>query len=151
MTTTPTDEAPESLEVCLTLARADAEVRRRFDASLSSLYGLSLNDFTVLRTLRAAPGGRLRRVDLAARLGLTPSGVTRLLVPLEKIGHVDRHANPDDARVALASLTAAGEALVVDAEGTAGRLADDVFDHRLSAEELAVLGRLLARLAPPDL
>ncbi len=34
--------------------------------------------------LERAPGGRLRRVDLAERLGLTASGVTRSLLPLEK-------------------------------------------------------------------
>ena len=141
-------EPNEPLDTCLALAHADGAVRRRFDAALSGAHGLSLNDFILLRALRSAPGGRLRRVDLAQRLGITASGATRLLAPLEKTGYVLRHANPDDARVAFASLTPAGEVLADHALETALEVGTDLITARYTADEIATLARLLARLAP---
>ena len=68
----------------------------------------SFSDFMVLNNLQRAPGARLRRVDLAERMGLTASGVTRTLLPLEKLGLVARPADPRDARIGYATLTDAG-------------------------------------------
>jgi DNA-binding MarR family transcriptional regulator len=70
----------------------------------------------LLRHLNLAPGGRLRRVDLAECLGLTASAVTRALIPLEKIGLVGRESDPRDARVGFAIITPTGSELVVNAE-----------------------------------
>jgi len=72
------------------------------------VHGLSLNDLVILTALVTAPAGRLRRINLAARLGITASAVTRPLVPREKVGLVDRESDPRDARSALATLTPAG-------------------------------------------
>src|SRR6476661_7172096 len=84
-------------DFCLRLARATAVLVRRFDNSLGSQHGISFSDFQLLNHLSRAPGGRLRRVDLAERVGLTASGVTRTLLPLEKIGLVTREPDPRDA------------------------------------------------------
>jgi hypothetical protein len=73
-----------SLEFTLRLARAQATLVRRLDQVLGGYHGISFNDFMLLHYLNRAPGGRLRRVDLAERLALTASGVTRSLLPLEK-------------------------------------------------------------------
>jgi DNA-binding MarR family transcriptional regulator len=139
------------LDACIRLARADAELRRRMDAHLSGWYGLSRTDFTSLLTLAGSPDRSLRRIDLAEQLGLTASGVTRLLGPLERLGLVERHANPADARVALTSLTPAGEERVRDALETARGSASDLLEQRFSAEEIATLGALLGRLVPSPL
>lgn len=100
-----------SLEFCLRLARAYAVLTRRLDNALGSLHGLSFSDFMVLYHLQRAAGARLRRIDLAERLGLTASGVTRTLLPLEKLGLVARQPDPRDARVGYAVLTNAGRQL----------------------------------------
>lgn len=146
----PSDEAPrvDELAVCLTLFRADTELRRRFDAVLSDLHGLGVTDFSVLLHLADAPNRQLRRVDLANRLGLTASAVTRLLIPLEKVGLVDRRANPDDARVALAVLTPAGRERVAQARTSAQTRAADLLAAHFTPDEVATLGRLLDRLVP---
>ena len=73
METSPSFEATSPLDLCLRLARAQAALTRRLDASLSALHGLSFNDFTVLHHLGRAHGMKLRRIDLAERLGLTAS------------------------------------------------------------------------------
>lgn len=104
-----------STDFCLRLARANAVLVRRFDNALGSHHGISYSDFQLLNHLARAPGGRLRRVDLAERVGLTASGVTRTLLPLEKIGLITRQSDPRDARVGFAVITNAGHEMVVNA------------------------------------
>jgi DNA-binding MarR family transcriptional regulator len=110
---TPTDSL--STEFCLRMGRAWAALSRRLDSGLGSHHGISFADYQLLLQLQRAPGGRLRRVDLAEKLGLTASGVTRSLLPLEKIGLVDRQSDPRDARVGYAIITATGSELVTNA------------------------------------
>jgi DNA-binding MarR family transcriptional regulator len=112
--TTP-NTTPNTLELCLKLARAAAALTRKMDNVLGSVHGLSFGDFTLLLHLSQAPNGRLRRVDLADKVGLTASGVTRSLIPLEKIGLVTREADARDARVGYAVLTSTGQKLLKNA------------------------------------
>lgn len=115
-----------SLEFTLRLARAQATLVRRLDQVLGGYHGISFNDFMLLHYLNRAPGGRLRRVDLAERLALTASGVTRSLLPLEKIGLVERQQDPRDARVAYAALTGAGREMVGNAVTVAEQISKDL-------------------------
>ena len=71
-------------------------------------HGLTLNDYEALYLLSRSEDRRLRRVELARRLLLTPSGVTRLLEGLEQTGLVERVSCPTDLRVSYARLTDAG-------------------------------------------
>src|SRR3954452_12318989 len=98
----------KALEFSLLVSRTNAELARRLDRRLGALHGLSFVDFTVLNELANEATGCLRRVDLAERLGLTQSAVTLILLPLEKIGLVSRHPDPNDARVGYAALTKTG-------------------------------------------
>ena len=138
----------DPLDAVVALVRADAELRRQLDSRLSGVHGLSLNDLLILTALAAAPAGRLRRIDLAARLGITASAVTRLLVPLEKVGLVDRESDPRDARSALATLTPAGTERAAEAEVSATAVAQQLLSDRLSTAEVTTLSRLLRKLAP---
>ena len=138
-----------ALEFCLRLARAHATIIRRLDTVLGGHHGLSFSDFMLLQSLANAPGGRLRRVDLADRLGLTASGVTRTLLPLEKTGWVARQADERDARVGYAVITAAGHTLLDNAQRTASEYAADLLRHS-NDEELAPLNAVLANLIGPQ-
>ena len=62
---------------------AHSAMTRSFNAHLQSTAGMTVTDFEVLRRLAEEEGGRMRRVDLAPAVGLTPSGITRLLDGLE--------------------------------------------------------------------
>lgn len=115
-----------STEFCLRLSRAWATLSRRLDSSLGSHHGISFADYQMLRHLARAPEGRLRRVDLAERLGLTASGVTRSLMPLEKIGLVGRQSDPRDARVGYAIITATGAELAATADTLVEQMAADM-------------------------
>lgn len=137
----------DALDAALRLVRAQAALVRRFDARLGGLHGVSLADFTLLLRLGQAPGGRMRRVDLAEALGLTASGVTRALAPLERIGLVTREPDARDARVAYASLTGTGRARLKEMLATAEETAEDLFTAPAwGEEEVPLLASLLTRL-----
>lgn len=132
-------------DFCLRLARAHAVLVRRYDNALGSQHGISFSDFQLLNHLARAPGGKLRRVDLAERVGLTASGVTRTLLPLEKIGLVTRESDPRDARVGYAVVTAAGQELVgnaTDVVDLVSREAIRALAPELTASMATVLGNI---------
>ena len=108
-----------SSEQSLALAFAGAwnRLERRLDHSLSAIRGISLAEYRLLRALGDAPGSQASRVDLADVVGLTPSGVTRALRPMEKLGIVSTVKSKRDARLAIAALTPAGRELLEDASG----------------------------------
>lgn len=95
-----------SLAFFLSMAKAQAILSRRFDAGLN---GLSLSEFAILFHLSTSPQERMRRSELADRVGLTASGITRLLAPMEKIGLVERESAPEDARVSYVVLASGGK------------------------------------------
>lgn len=134
------------LEFCIKLSRAHATVTRRLDNVLSGLHGLSFADFMILYYLERAPGAKLRRVDLAERLGLTASGVTRSLLPLEKLGLVSRQPDPRDARVGYATLTDSGRQLLGYAVMSVRAIAQDSTEP-VPADQIEAVSALLGRLA----
>ncbi|MYW45281.1 MarR family transcriptional regulator [Streptomyces sp. SID486] len=137
----------EALDTALRLVRAQTALVRRFDARLGGLHGVSLADFTLLLRLGQAPGGRMRRVDLAEALGLTASGVTRGLAPLERIGLVSREPDARDARVAYAALTATGRQRLTEMLATAEETAAEIFTGPAwPAADVTGLADLLTRL-----
>lgn len=137
--TTPTD-------FCLRLARAYAVLVRRFDSALGNHHGISFSDFQLLNHIARAPGGKIRRVDLAERVSLTASGVTRTLLPLEKIGLVTRQSDPRDARVGFAVITEAGHALVVNATDVVDLVSREAI-RGLPPEQVAAMAAILGGIA----
>ncbi|CAN5569893.1 MarR family transcriptional regulator [soil metagenome] len=78
-------------------------------------HGLTLGDYQVLVFLSEAPAGSLRMRDLAERLQLSPSGLTRRLDGLVRGGYVERRPSSDDRRAMLGVLTDQGWAKLVEA------------------------------------
>jgi len=128
------------------LLRVHATTTRRFNTQLVAEHGLTLNDYEVLLHLARADERRLRRVDLAQRVLLTPSGITRLLEGLERAGYVERASCASDARVTYAQLTDAGLEKIREASETHVAGINELFRGRFSKQELQVLGGLLERL-----
>ena len=145
MTTTETTTA---LSTALQLAYARTVIVRDIDATLGGHHGLGLNDLALLLELHGAPNGRLRRLDLAERLGITPSGVARQLAPLERRGLVGRESHPDDARLAIVVLTEAGTRVVGDMLPTAEEAANRVLGRLWSGGEQQSVSALLQRARP---
>ena len=135
-----------ALNTVLDLALARSVVVREVDADLGTFHGVSLSDLALLLELRDAPERKLRRVDLAARLGVTTSGVARQLAPLERIGLVGRESHARDARLALVVLTETGARIADEAERTAGDVAERTLSERWSAPDQDRLKKLLGQV-----
>ena len=91
----------KELEFLLNLSKLNSKIYRKLDASL---WGIWFNDFIVLYYLNQSIDKKLRRIDLAEKVWLTASGVTRLLLPMEKIWLVSKEVNQFDARVSYVVL-----------------------------------------------
>jgi len=145
-----TQVSPPAVEVkaFIHFIRAHAAVVRSLDRELVSGHGLTINDYEVLIRLSRAPDRRMRRVDLAQQVLLTPSGITRLLDGLQNCGYVEKDACASDARVVYAKLTDEGlaklECAMVDHRAAIGEL----FGAHFNEEELATLCDFLERLEP---
>lgn len=134
------------LEAWINFLRAHAAVTRQFNAELQATHGLTINDFDVLAQLSRAPEHALKRVDLAERVLLTPSGITRLLKGLEDAGWVSNRPCAEDARVTYAVLTPAGKKKLEQARKTHVASVRALFSERFEHDELETLASLLERL-----
>jgi DNA-binding MarR family transcriptional regulator len=88
----------------------------------------------------------MRMCDLAQRLQLSPSGLTRRLDGLVRSGLVDRVGSADDRRVMLAVLTEHGfdrlsSAAPAHVESVRRRIID-----RLDCDEMLVLARIFDKV-----
>lgn len=146
MSTTTVSAPPQRLEAWVSFLRAHAAITRALSADLQREHGLTLNDYEVLLHLSHADEGALRRVDLAEKVLLTASGITRLLEGLERSGLVCKQTCPTDARVVYAQITDDGRARLAEAAVTHLRGIDELFTGRYSESELASLAELLSRL-----
>ena len=143
------------------LMGAHSAMTRSFNAHLQSTAGITVTDFEVLHRLAEAEGGRMRRVDLAPAVGLTPSGITRLLDGLEASGVVCKEHCASDARVSYATITPDGRRALACAAATHLVTLEALFEELFTPEETTALAELLGRLpgarelspscpAPPD-
>jgi DNA-binding MarR family transcriptional regulator len=141
-----TDLRSIELEAWINFLRAHAAVTRQFNAELLATHALTINDFDVLAQLSGAPEQALKRVDLAERVLLTPSGITRLLKGLEEAGWVSNRPCAEDARVTYAVLTPAGKKKLEQARRTHVASVRALFSERFEHDELETLASLLDRL-----
>jgi DNA-binding MarR family transcriptional regulator len=88
------------------------DVMASLAAELQTRHGINDGDYAVLVTLSESSGGRLRMCDLARRLHLSPSGITRRIDGMVKQALVAREPSTEDRRVMLAVLTPKGKALL---------------------------------------
>lgn len=135
-----------ALTTVLRLLRVEALLQAQFAGTLASVHGLALNELILLMSLDVAPLGRMRRVDLAAVLLMSQSSVTRMAIPLEKIGLVARDTDQRDGRIAYVVLTDAGRQRTQEAKATLTELSENIFAERYTNAEIKTLGALLGRL-----
>jgi DNA-binding MarR family transcriptional regulator len=87
-----------------------AKMIELIDADLQAAGGLPLQQYDVLIELFEAAGKRLRMYELAQRVVLSRSSITRLVDQLAEQGLLARQTDPADRRGSFALLTEAGEA-----------------------------------------
>jgi DNA-binding MarR family transcriptional regulator len=135
-----------ALTAWVRLLRGHSAARRTLDASLQAEHGLTVTAHEALLMLARAEDKLLRRVDLAEGLGLTASGVTRLLDGLEAEGFVAKATCESDARATYAVLTEKGRAKFDEASSSHIAAVRDLFEERYTPAELETLAELLLRL-----
>jgi DNA-binding MarR family transcriptional regulator len=130
--------------------RAHSHISRTLEAELVAAHDLPLASYDVLVQLSEAPEQSLRMTELADRVLLSRSGLTRLVDRLERDGLVARRACPSDARGTHAVLTEAGLARLRAAWPTHLQGVSRHVTGRLTADEVETLGALLAKIVPAE-
>jgi DNA-binding MarR family transcriptional regulator len=95
-----------------------AQVERRLTQALQRRHGVGLSEFRALECLVQAEDGELRMQELADKVGLGQSSVTRLVGRLFTAGYAFRDLCPDDKRGVYAVITDEGRKRYADARGT---------------------------------
>jgi DNA-binding MarR family transcriptional regulator len=131
------------------LLHAHHDVLGRLDAELRAEHGRSLTDYDVLLRLANAPDRRLRMTELAARVLLSPSGLTRVVDRLARDDLVRRERDPRDARVQLARLTSQGRHVLRRAALTHLRGIREHFTGRLTPAQLRAVADALEVISGP--
>ncbi|HEY8569932.1 MarR family winged helix-turn-helix transcriptional regulator [Microbulbifer sp.] len=109
-----------------------------------SVHGISLTEYLVMDYLCQCPQ-EVSRIELAEYLGMSASGVTRLLLPMEKNGVVEKVQNPRDARQSLVRLSKAGKSLYKDARVSFTHIAEELTSG-VSEAQLSKALELLVKL-----
>ena len=130
----------------LRLLQAGDEFKAGLSGEFSAVHGISVNEYFLLLHLQKATRHRLARAELAKRMHLNASTVTRMAAPLEKIGLVSREVDARDARLSYVVLTEAGKTKLIEAQATFAKRAGYLFQDRWSENDLGQLSELLGRL-----
>jgi DNA-binding MarR family transcriptional regulator len=126
------------------IVRLEIELWDAVDRRLRETPGISMGDFDVMQVVARTASCRV--YDIAEQLSITVGGTSKAVDRLERRGHVARRSNPGDRRSSIIELTPEG----AEALAGAGVVVDDELQLRLgavlSAESLAQLGSLIARI-----
>jgi len=120
----------------------NAFISKKIENNLGCIHGIGFTEYMVLHNLVNAPNKALRRVDLANSVGRTASGVTRMLLPMEKLGLIEKELSPRDARASLVKITTVGEGIFKDASITLNQKSEQLLD-RLDSEQIDIFLKLL--------
>ncbi len=120
----------------------NAYISKKIENSLGSIHGIGLTEYMVLHNLITAPNKVLRRIDLANSVGRTASGVTRMLLPMEKLGLINKELSPRDARASLVKITPAGEQIFKDSSLTLNQKSEQLLD-RIDSDQIDTFLHLL--------
>lgn len=136
---------PERLAVWRAFLEANAALTRVLGQELEEQRGLSLHWYDVLVQLQEA-GGRLRMHELADRVLLHKSSISRLIDRMEDAGFVKREACLSDGRSRYAVLTPAGRDALRRAAPVHLRGVQRHFASHLTDSDVVALARVFAKL-----
>ena len=112
-----------AIKFFINLGKTHSILTNRFDRGLG---GLGFNEFLILYYISQADDQKISRIELAKKIGMTASGVTRLLLPMEKVHVIKSGPVEDDARVRFVMMTAAGKEKLSEALERLEVFAEDV-------------------------
>lgn len=116
----------QNIELLLSISSMQNNILKTLDRHLS-VHGISFSEFLVMYRLSLVSNRTVRRIDLAESVGMSASGITRLLNPMEKLKLVEKEQNPRDARVSFVKLSDIGFELLNDAIKSVQHATDSLF------------------------
>jgi len=125
---------------------AHAHLIDRIDGELAAAQCLPLHWYDVLIELYEAPDRKLRLSELAEKVVLSRSGLTRLVDKLESAGYLRREPSPTDRRGAFAVITDKGQAALKASWPVYARGIAAYFASHLSDDEARLLRDAFARI-----
>lgn len=142
----PASASPEVIEIERALSRITyLSTRARQHERLMALAGVPLDRAAVALLRQIADSEPLRPGELAARLGVEASHVTRTVQQLQKSGYVTRVPDPNDGRAQRIQLTDTGRQ-AIDRIRDAGARGMQLALADWSPEELRRLASLFHRM-----
>ena len=105
----------QEMSFVMNLWTMNTTTSKKIDGYLGAIHGIGFTEYMALFHLKNAHNNTLRRIELAQKIGVTASGITRLISPMEKTGLVVKESNPRDARVSLVRLSPTGETILKNA------------------------------------
>ncbi len=133
------------------LLHAHDKITRVLDAELRESHQLTWAEYDVLLRLAKATGRTLTMTELAKRIMISPSGLTRVVDGLEEKGLVKRTRSADDARVVSTALTETGRDKVRRAAQTHLRGIRQHFTGLLSTSQLREVASALQVITGPHI
>lgn len=100
-----------------------------------SAHGISLTEYLVMHYLYGSPHNAVPRIDLAEHLGMSASGVTRLIAPLDKNNIIEKVTNPRDARQSLVKLSKTGQRIYKEASVSFEHITKDLVGHLSQSQQ----------------
>ena len=134
----------KNLELLLNISLLNTTIIKKMDRSLS-VHGIAFSEFMVMYQISLTPHKTIRRIDLAQEVGMSASGITRLLNPMEKIKLIEKEVNPRDARVSFVKLSDAGIELLNNAMKSVAQSSDEMLKE-FNTKDIDVLLRLAKNL-----
>ena len=123
-----------------------ARVVNRLELELREETGMPLTWYDVLVQLSEAPEHKLRMQELARRVLISKSGLTRLVDRLCAAGYVERESDPEDGRGTLAVMTRAGVKVLHEAAPFHLAGIDRAFASRLTAKDADAVAVAMQRI-----
>jgi DNA-binding MarR family transcriptional regulator len=139
---------PEEFAAWRGLLRVHSAVFRELDRQLLAEHGFGIDAYGVMITLVSAPARRLAIGELGQRRNLSPSGISRSVDRLPRLGLLERLSNPDDARSLPVALTANGLRRLREAQVTHHRTVREMLLAHLDNRDLQLLGELWEKAMP---
>ncbi|MCK9438890.1 MAG: MarR family winged helix-turn-helix transcriptional regulator [Patescibacteria group bacterium] len=133
----------QSIKFFIDLSKAQTILSNRFDRGLG---GLSFNEFLILFYLDNSENKKMRRIDIAEKIGLTASGITRMLLPMEKVRLVKSGPAENDARVRFVELAPGGKEQLTEALKRLEILAEEIIPKNKDAQ-IENLAKLLVEIS----
>lgn len=130
----------------LRLLQVADNFRAELSGEFSAVHGISVNEFFLLLHVNRSTAHRLSRVDLARRMHVSASTITRMAAPMEKIGLLGRKMDERDARLVYVVATEAGKEKLAEALETFSKRANYLFSDRWADEDIENFAEMLRRL-----